>query len=256
MMDEDLNEFFTDIEATIKTTESKSLSDFKAKVLRKFLAAVALKLISKTHKATFEDVVNISGNGDALPSNPDKLNFDPSPINTTTFVVTQASLETPVKAYKAHGKAALFIALGDSMAIPHFYSGSGVSTGREGVEIAASRIRSYNHGFDDYYHFDHLAKIINDKMKYIKAEVQQRGSAFGEQRDETSIKELAIQKMEKTIEGYCKKTKHKKTLDHHYDFKIFCHLKNGFHIRTKKGVFYGYVDNEGELIVDEKLLGQ
>uniref|UniRef100_A0A915D295 Uncharacterized protein n=1 Tax=Ditylenchus dipsaci TaxID=166011 RepID=A0A915D295_9BILA len=47
--------------------------------------AIALKLISTTHKAAFMDVININEEGDALPSNPNKINFDPSPVNTTTF---------------------------------------------------------------------------------------------------------------------------------------------------------------------------
>uniref|UniRef100_A0A915D3R4 Uncharacterized protein n=1 Tax=Ditylenchus dipsaci TaxID=166011 RepID=A0A915D3R4_9BILA len=138
------------------------------------------------------------------------------------------------------------MALGDSMARPHFFSGSGVSTGREGAEITADLMQKYNHGVNGYDSFDQLAKDINHSMQYIKDEVQQRGSVYAEQRDESSVKQLARQKMNGIVQAHCEKSKQKVNLDHEYDFRVVCSPDDHFEIQTLKNVFDGHVDEEGE----------
>lgn len=105
----------------------------------------------------------------------DQMEFDPAPINTGTFDVIQKGVDLAAKEMKVGDSSLIITALGDSRASPHFFSGSGMSSGRLGIERAASLLRDYNRRTISREAF---VESLNSDLETVKQKVLQKGSPY------------------------------------------------------------------------------
>ncbi len=66
--------------------------------------------------------------------------------NSATFPLVQRSVLHPVKVVELRGSQAVFAAVGDDLVSPHFFSGSGLTSGRVSVENIAHAFRLWRDG--------------------------------------------------------------------------------------------------------------
>lgn len=104
------------------------------------------------------------------------MTFDPYPINTGTFDVEQRGVTLAAKQLTCpEGNAAVITVLGDARISPQFFSGSGLSTGRLGVEKAASWVQACHQskiGRAD------LARELNKDLDVVKERAIEKGSPY------------------------------------------------------------------------------
>lgn len=113
--------------------------------------------------------------GGVFGVNPEVLKLDESPINVGTFDVQQKAVDTAAKLLKSENSSAVIAAFGDSRASPHFFSGSGMSSGRLGVEVGAGLLREFNQTTMRPAAF---AQKLNTRLGRVKEKVAQKGSRF------------------------------------------------------------------------------
>jgi hypothetical protein len=121
-----LSDFLHDLDkliATSSSTEAQLLKNFKKEIDKKWMNALA-------------DVFGI----DPLVLKLD----DEFPINVGTFDVQQKGMDTAAKLLESGKSSAVIAAFADSRASPHFFSGSGMSTGRLSIENGTWVLREFN----------------------------------------------------------------------------------------------------------------
>uniref|UniRef100_A0A915D903 Uncharacterized protein n=1 Tax=Ditylenchus dipsaci TaxID=166011 RepID=A0A915D903_9BILA len=121
------------------------------------------------------------------------LNFDQHAINSSTFDLTQFALDKAAVEYSLLGNSAILIAVGDSAASPHYYSGSGMSTGRIGIERALNLAKQYKDG--NIAEIDVLIDKLNESFEKIKAQVLALGKDYVKSRSAEEIDRIAMETM-------------------------------------------------------------
>jgi len=105
------------------------------------------------------------------------LYYDEYPPNTRIFTLSQQLVEIPARVESGEEGELVIFALGDSLASPHFFSGSGLSTGRMAAELTSQMISdSVNGKFDRA----HLQKKLEKLLKKIAGFAISEGSAFAD----------------------------------------------------------------------------
>ncbi len=97
-------------------------------------------------------------------------------INVGTFDVQQKGGDVAAKLLESTESSAVITTFGDSRASPHFFSGSGMSTGRLGVEDGAEVFRKFNRG--DIRSKKEFVAQLSVGLDYMKKKVVEKGSNF------------------------------------------------------------------------------
>lgn len=72
--------------------------------------------------------------------------FEMQTRNTATFPLVQRAVIHPTKVVEMRGSQAVFAAVGDDLVSPHFFSGSGLTSGRESVENLVVAFKQWRSG--------------------------------------------------------------------------------------------------------------
>lgn len=72
--------------------------------------------------------------------------FEMQERNTATFPLVQRAVIHPTKVIEMRGTQAIFAAVGDDLVSPHFFSGSGLTSGRESVENVVQAFKIWRTG--------------------------------------------------------------------------------------------------------------
>uniref|UniRef100_A0A915EH03 Uncharacterized protein n=1 Tax=Ditylenchus dipsaci TaxID=166011 RepID=A0A915EH03_9BILA len=140
-----------------KDVENKQIN------LKEFESALKTRLTSLA-----EYVNGQNGRDDKQEKNKNRLNFDPYPVNTSTFDLIQLALEKPAVEYNVLGQSAIVLAVGDSAVTSHFFAGNGTTTGRINVQGAVRLLKEYNDGL--IKNKQDLIDKINHDFEKIKKE--------------------------------------------------------------------------------------
>ncbi len=99
-------------------------------------------------------------------------------INFGTFDVVQKATTTAAKLLKSDSKhsSVVIAAFGDSRASPHFFSGSGMSTGRLGIEKGAQVIREFNR--EKIHSKQEFVENLNVVLDQAKEKAIEKGRRF------------------------------------------------------------------------------
>jgi hypothetical protein len=200
-----LLEFYKDLEKAVKekALTQEEFGRIKAEMDRKWFAAIATRFIKETHPELIDElgsVINFDRKRDGK-----RLNFDPNPINTSTFPVIQYAVDKAATMLKAENGSTLMVTvLGDARASPHFYTGSGLSTGRLGIENAAIVIREFHQGTRSLENQEKLVRKLDQKLDHVKAHVLLKGSPYVKRSPEEERNKKAQASMCSLIDGQCK----------------------------------------------------
>lgn len=100
---------------------------------------------------------------------PHEFGFVNDGPNVGSFPVSQAYAPQPVIVDRTQEIPTIFAAVGDSLVAPHFFSGSGLSSGRAAVDSLADEVKKYN---DAKEHLDPIS--LADKTKAFVDGVTER----------------------------------------------------------------------------------
>ncbi|KAI1713805.1 hypothetical protein Ddc_11697 [Ditylenchus destructor] len=198
-----LEELFADLEERKQIAANENLFvDLKARIDRMFFAAIAYHFISQVNHG-FAVVINIGHHGELLQPNPQMLNFDPEPINASSFPLIQYALDKSAVLYtviapNGYPVTLVVVAVGDSAASPHFYSGSGMSTGRIGIESTAWLLKMYYK--DAKMTLQDLVDDINKEFRYTRKDVLALGRNYVQPLSKDKKVAIAVKKMCDQIE--------------------------------------------------------
>lgn len=197
---EGLSEFLKDLEKEKRRLPQGSpkagLYDaLKAQVDKKWFAAIAYKFMTDGHSEN-ADIIHMGPTQD-----PSKINFDPFPINTSTFPVVQYAVENAAKELSYQNCSLIVTALGDARASPHFYSGSGMSTGRVGIENTALLVRDFHGG---KLNKEELVSQLATRLDNVKLQVLEKGKHFVKRSPPQKRDFVALSKMCDTVNETCK----------------------------------------------------
>lgn len=202
-----LAEFYKDLEKAVKdkTLTQTELGRIKTEMDRKWFAAIATRFIKETHPELIDElgsVINFDRKRDGK-----KLNFDPNPINTSTFPVVQYAVDKAATLLKAENGTTLMVTvLGDARASPHFYTGSGLSTGRLGIENAAIVVREFHQVVPSLENREKLVRKLGQKLDNVKAQVLLKGSPYVKRSPEEDRNKKAQDSMCRLVDAQCKST--------------------------------------------------
>lgn len=156
-----LSDFLHDLDKLIAKSsppEDQQLKDFKKEIDKKWMNALA-------------DVFGI----DPLILKLD----DEYSINVGTFDVQQKGIDTAAKLLESGESSALIASFADSRTSPHFYSGSGMSTGRLSVEDGTKVLRAFNR--EEIRSKEEFAKKLNKALGQAKEKAIDKGRRFVKQ---------------------------------------------------------------------------
>jgi hypothetical protein len=154
-----LSDFLHDLDKLIKNAsishEAELLKAFKREIDKKWMNAIA-------------EVFSID---------PSVVKLDEEfPINVGTFDVQQKRIDIAAKLLEFGKFSAGIMAFGDSRASPQFFSGSGMSTGRLGIEDGAKLLKQYNKG--EIRSKKDFVKKLDLALGHMKEKVAEKGSRF------------------------------------------------------------------------------
>lgn len=115
-----------------------------------------------------------------------ELKLDPAPINVGTFDVQQKAVDLAAKEIRNGDVSMIITALGDSRASPHFLSGSGMSSGRMGIENAAELLKMHHRGELDRSSF---VTTLNENLDEVRMKVVSKGKPYIGQLSEMQMQE-------------------------------------------------------------------
>src|SRR4029077_14055648 len=98
------------------------------------------------------------------------------PINLGTFDVQQKGIKTAAKLLESGKSSAVIAAFGDSRTSPHFFSGSGMSTGRLGIEYGAELIRKFNR--KEISSKKNFVEELDKKLDEVQEKTIEKGRRF------------------------------------------------------------------------------
>lgn len=171
-----LFEFFKDLEIEKKglpkdSPNAQKYDALKREIDKKWFAAIAYNFMTDGHPEN-AGIINME-----RKQNPDKINFDPMPINTGTFPVVQYAVEKAAKEleFVKYGVSLIITVLGDARANPHFFTGSGMSTGRLGIENTATLVKDYHTGNITK---KELVSQLDSRLDRMKLQVLKKGGHY------------------------------------------------------------------------------
>lgn len=154
-----LSEFLHDLETLMMNTENPELC--------KQMQALKKEIDTRWMNAL----------GGVFGIDPKVTPIDTLPVNVGTFDVQQKGIDVAAKTITSKRKNTIIIAaFGDSRASPHFFSGSGMSSGRMGIQNGAKLLKEYNSG-----HLRTKEEFVGELelgLSNVKKKVIQKGSRF------------------------------------------------------------------------------
>ena len=125
------------------------------------------------------------------------------PINTATFPVVQYAVETAAKEIKfpKYNRTLIVVVQGDASASPHFFTGSGMSTGRVGIENGAILVRDYHQG---KLTREDLVTESNNRLDSVKLSVLEKGGHYVKKSPPEKKAAIAVAKMCQNVNEVCK----------------------------------------------------
>lgn len=170
--------------------------------------------------------------------NDKQVSFDISPLNTGTFDVIQQSIQIPAKILGNDQNSVMIVALGDSLASPHFFSGSGMSSGRLAGQYIAKHVKTYHQGL--FNNKQALVNSLNHKLDKVKIKVVEKGSSYVKRLSFEDSMKFLKDKMKNKIQQQATLTKNKFSND--LGYKVV--LDENFFLTS--GLFYlYYLDIQG-----------
>lgn len=154
-----LSDFLHDLEELI--TNTSNLGDVE--LLKKFKREIDKKWMNALAKAFEVDPTVL------------KLDDEYS-INVGTFDVQQKGVDVAAKLLESTESCAVITTFGDSRASPHFFTGSGMSSARIGIEDGAEVFRKFNRG--DIRSKKKFVAQLNVVLDHMKKKVIEKGSKF------------------------------------------------------------------------------
>lgn len=172
--------FIKELDKKIAQLEDSQSEELEQLIHDKYNAATEVKKLQE-FKRSFEkiwlnsvrEMITIEGENGELP----QLQLDPNPINMGTFDVQQKAVVKPSKILKIEEAdiRSMIAAIAESLGTAHFFSGSGLSTGRMGVEQAASFLRDFHHG---KLNLSEMNDLLNRDLENVKDAVRKKGSPY------------------------------------------------------------------------------
>uniref|UniRef100_A0A915EDV9 FAD-binding domain-containing protein n=1 Tax=Ditylenchus dipsaci TaxID=166011 RepID=A0A915EDV9_9BILA len=155
-----------------------------------FLAGINVTLVNDRPKYARNQVLYL--NADWIFELRLLLGTNPNPVNTSIFDLIQYALDKPAVKYQVLGHSAILVAVGDAAASPHFYSSTGLATGKKSVNSAIKLIKDYNNSISTT---DSLINSINTEFQEIKKDVLENGKPYVEPRLPDEIDRIAVKSM-------------------------------------------------------------
>ncbi len=159
-------------------------------------------------------------------------------INIGTFDVQQKGIDTAAKLLKSGESSAVIAAFGDSRASPHFFSGSGMSSGRLSIDNGAEILRKFNR--EEILSKKAFVKRLDIELDQAKEKAIDKGRRFVKPNDSSERIAARCLILKNKIKDYF--DNHQKT-----QFDI---AKTGWKIETEaneKGEFdLNFIDKEGK----------
>jgi len=155
--------------------------------------------------------------------------------NSSTFTLIQQAVQHPAKIVKLRDQKAIFTVIGDDLVSPHFFSGSGLLTGRDSVQnlVRAMTLLQQGKGTDE-----EIVRWLKWKQHEVIANALDQGSPYvpGIKRDKVKKfrHDLILQLLERDIE------KNPSELDSTHEYQL---------IKIENEVFVlEYLNDEGQRV--------
>uniref|UniRef100_A0A915EPC1 Uncharacterized protein n=1 Tax=Ditylenchus dipsaci TaxID=166011 RepID=A0A915EPC1_9BILA len=179
------------------------------------------------------------------------LNFDPEPVNISTFDLVQFALDKPAVEYNFSGKKAIFVALGDSAVSSHFYSASGLSAARIFIERTVKFLKQCNEM--GKCNTEYLIERININFEMVKSKVLHFGKKYVESRESAVIQQIA----QKTMCSKVNEMIRDNTIfnDHGFKVKSVGNVYPGnakFEIEIGTQVYSASVTKDGKIMIEKE----
>ncbi|KAI1704736.1 hypothetical protein DdX_14094 [Ditylenchus destructor] len=239
-------------EAAKQNPNDKDAIDLlKDRLTRKWFTALAYKTISVTHPelAKMPGLINITANGDKGTKNDQLISFDPASVNIAIFDVTQVAVPNGAHLFEKYGVQAFVTAFGDSRVSPHFFSRSGLTSGRIGIEETAEAFTLYHHGLITTTEL--MKRISTDK---VKKDALQRGSFFVKPRKEPKRSQRYQKLMCDTIKYLFGKNSYPPRQKYEYQLlnpgaERFSDRKPNFDVLTGEVLYSAKITSEGKILL-------
>uniref|UniRef100_A0A915EAH4 Nematode cuticle collagen N-terminal domain-containing protein n=1 Tax=Ditylenchus dipsaci TaxID=166011 RepID=A0A915EAH4_9BILA len=168
---------------------TQQFDDFASNIVTELLKAKAYQTINGARDKSQQIPINFE-QGENKPS---MLNFDPHPVNTSTFEVSLFALDKMAVEYNVMGHSAIIFAVGDSAANSHFYTGSGLRIGRNSVNNVVAAVKQYNS--TDGGQLNTLVDEVNEHFERLKQQVRKLSKDVIEFRSKEDIDRIALNAM-------------------------------------------------------------
>ncbi|KAI1696949.1 hypothetical protein Ddc_20028 [Ditylenchus destructor] len=202
-------------------SNKEAIDLLRDRLTRKWFTALAYKTISVTHPdlAKIPGLINITADGDKGIGNDQLISFDPASVNVAIFDVTQVAIPNGAHLFEKYGVQTFVTAFGDSRVSPHFFSRSGLTSGRIGIEETAEAFTLYHHGLITTTEL--MKRISTDK---VKKDALQRGSFFVKSRKEPKRSQRYQKQMYDTVKDLFRKKNSPPRQRYDYQLQNFSHV--------------------------------